>query len=761
MAGPSRSAARRRRTVKQRKNGCLTPFLHAAERERARDRLRGGVAAVLRGGSAACSAQDAAAARWRSGAHATGLAAADVDAGPTWCAPGAGAGRCTCWRAEDVPWVHRSWPTRENRSVRVAAGGRSARRRGLRRAPRVIVERLADGPATRAELREALGGGRRRRERPAPPPPRPPRRRSRACCTTRSTAPSPRSSPRRPAAARRGARGARRATPRATAGARPTTRAFSGMGASAEGGRCGRGWRRRQRRRPGGRRRGARRWVRLLRAFDPYLLGYAGRGHGGGAGARAKVWPGGGWIHSVVLVDGVGAPRTWAGSTATGRREAFGLEGPRASALAAEVRDVARLPGRELRSGLREVWRPAVAPAAKASSAREGWGSGARRGGPQAHARPGAGEPPRPRRRARRRAAPRSGAAAGTATGARGAARAPPAPCGRRRRGRPRASPAARAGAASRRSSSGPSCSSTNASSSGASRRSCSRSVTPGRRASYQRRGGSAVAAPADRRTRRRPWPTRPSRRRRADRQRRVLDARPRRSRHASNSRRRARRAPRRSAAAEPSSTRRSTSRGPSSTRTRFDDSAARSSPDSRVHDSSVAAAERGAPPARRHRQHRRGRCPGIPAPRRAGAASASSTRSVRQVGQEGAARARAQVLLVLLASRSIATASAARSVATRSKSSSGSSTPAPSGDPTRCPSGRTSTSSAPSGVSPRSSGPVQLHPRRQRDVVTGAAGDVVDELVAGVLQHDRVPTAEPPARRGSRHAAGRAGSGR
>ena len=32
-------------------------------------------------------------------------------------------------------------------------------------------------------------------------------------------------------------------------------------------------------------------------------------------------------------------------------------------------------------------------------------------------------------------------------------------------------------------------------------------SVTPGRRASYQRRGASAVAAPAERRTRRRPWP--------------------------------------------------------------------------------------------------------------------------------------------------------------------------------------------------------------------------------------------------------------
>ena len=55
--------------------------------------------------------------------------------------------------------------------------------------------------------------------------------------------------------------------------------------------------------------------------------------------------------------------------------------------------------------------------------------------------------------------------------------------------------------------SSGPSCSSTNASSSGVSRRSCSRSATPGRRASCQRATGSAVAAPAERRTRRRPCP--------------------------------------------------------------------------------------------------------------------------------------------------------------------------------------------------------------------------------------------------------------
>ena len=35
--------------------------------------------------------------------------------------------------------------------------------------------------------------------------------------------------------------------------------------------------------------------------------------------------------------------------------------------------------------------------------------------------------------------------------------------------------------------------------------------------------------------------------------------------------------------------------------------------------------------------------------------------------------------------------------------------------------------------------GAVQVGPGAQRDVVAGAAGDVVDELVAGVLEHDRV----------------------
>jgi len=119
-------------------------------------RLEGGVAAVARR-LCGVQAQDAAAARLAIRARTVGLVAADVEAEP-------GVVRTWGWRGtlhllarEDVPWVLSLVAERENRSV-------ASRWRALElddgvyaRARAAIAERLADGPATRAELREALG----------------------------------------------------------------------------------------------------------------------------------------------------------------------------------------------------------------------------------------------------------------------------------------------------------------------------------------------------------------------------------------------------------------------------------------------------------------------------------------------------------------------------------------------------------------------------------------------------------------------------
>jgi hypothetical protein len=50
--------------------------------------------------------------------------------------------------------------------------------------------------------------------------------------------------------------------------------------------------------------------VRLLPAFDTYLLGYADRSATVPPEHLARVWLGGGWLHPVVLVDGLAAG-TW------------------------------------------------------------------------------------------------------------------------------------------------------------------------------------------------------------------------------------------------------------------------------------------------------------------------------------------------------------------------------------------------------------------------------------------------------------------
>lgn len=82
--------------------------------------------------------------------------------------------------------------------------------------------------------------------------------------------------------------------------------------------------------------------VRLLPPFDTYLLGYRERAvdpeH------AKKVWPGGGWIHPVVLVDGRAAG-TWRRDGDTVSVDAFGPLPP----LEEELEHLGRFLGRSLR----------------------------------------------------------------------------------------------------------------------------------------------------------------------------------------------------------------------------------------------------------------------------------------------------------------------------------------------------------------------------------------------------------------------------
>jgi hypothetical protein len=78
--------------------------------------------------------------------------------------------------------------------------------------------------------------------------------------------------------------------------------------------------------------------VRLLPAFDTYLLGYRSREHAVAAEHASRVWPGGGWIHPVVLVDGRAAG-TW---RVRGGRVAVEPFGPLPDGARAEAADVER-----------------------------------------------------------------------------------------------------------------------------------------------------------------------------------------------------------------------------------------------------------------------------------------------------------------------------------------------------------------------------------------------------------------------------------
>jgi hypothetical protein len=301
-------------------------------------RLEGGVAAVARR-LCGVQAQDAAAARLAIRARTVGLAAADVDTEP-------GVVRTWGWRGTlhllarvDVPWVLSLVAEREHRSV-------ASRWRALElddgvyaRARAAIAERLADGPATRAELREALAAagvdasGQRL-----------PHLVRRAAFegllhhpldgTFAALEPLGDPPPRDEAITelvRRHAEGYGPATPDDVA-------AFSGVPKAD----VRAAWVDREAPAADG---GASSSVRLLGAFDPYLLGYRGYGHVVAEEHVRKVWPGGGWIHPVVLVGGVAAG-TWRIDGPRLVVDAFG-DFP-GEGLEAEAQDVARFLGREL-----------------------------------------------------------------------------------------------------------------------------------------------------------------------------------------------------------------------------------------------------------------------------------------------------------------------------------------------------------------------------------------------------------------------------
>ena len=162
----------------------------------------GGVAEVVRD-VLGIQAQDAGAARLGVRARCEGIAAADVDA--------AGLVRTWAWRGtlhllarDDVPWVLAVvGPWRETARWRQLGLDETVHAR----ARTAILDAL---PATRAELREALGPGRRGA---SASPTSPPASRARACSSCASTTPSPSSTSRRSRPATRRSRSSAAATP--------------------------------------------------------------------------------------------------------------------------------------------------------------------------------------------------------------------------------------------------------------------------------------------------------------------------------------------------------------------------------------------------------------------------------------------------------------------------------------------------------------------------------------------------------------------
>jgi hypothetical protein len=339
-----------RRTVKKRNTGAWHPCCVRLAANGIEPRLEGGVAEVARR-LCGVQAQDAAAARLAVRARTRGLVAADVDACPDVVRTWAWRGTLHLLAREDVPWVLSLVTERENRAVASRWRTLGLDDEVYERARAAIVERLADGPATRAELREALTAagvdatGQRlphlvRRaalegllhhpldgtfaalDLPGDPPPH---EEAIAHLIDRHT------------------KGYGPATPDdiAAFSALPrgqilqSSKPESGAGEAAPETDAAR----LQDLTPG--------WVRLLGAFDPFVLGYRGYAHVVPQAHVRKVWPGGGWIYPVVLVDGVAAG-TW--KVDRDRVVVAAFDGAKVPelALAEEVQDVGRFLGRAL-----------------------------------------------------------------------------------------------------------------------------------------------------------------------------------------------------------------------------------------------------------------------------------------------------------------------------------------------------------------------------------------------------------------------------
>jgi hypothetical protein len=258
-------------------------------------RCGGGVADVVR---AVCGiqAQDAGAARLSVRVRSEGLVAGDVDAAEEVVRVWAWRGTLHLLAREDVPWVLSLVAERANRSVAGRWRDLGLDEAVYEQARAVIVERV---PASRAELREALGAaGVDARGQRLPHLVRRVALEGRLHCPLDGTfapleVPAP--PPREEALAELGRRYAAAYGP-ATA---DDLAVWSGL--PARDARAA--WIESDADGPGG-------GVRLLPAFDTYLLGYRDRSHAVPAELTARVWPGGGWIHPVVLVDGVAAG-TW------------------------------------------------------------------------------------------------------------------------------------------------------------------------------------------------------------------------------------------------------------------------------------------------------------------------------------------------------------------------------------------------------------------------------------------------------------------
>lgn len=92
--------------------------------------------------------------------------------------------------------------------------------------------------------------------------------------------------------------------------------------------------------------------VRLLPAFDDYLLGYRSRDLGVPRELQSRLQRGGGWVHPAVLVDGL-AVAAWSARTSARRTvvtveaTARALGDETVAGVEAEVRDIARFTGTE------------------------------------------------------------------------------------------------------------------------------------------------------------------------------------------------------------------------------------------------------------------------------------------------------------------------------------------------------------------------------------------------------------------------------